>query len=141
MFRPIFTRFLDDSIVSKIFNSLPLRHFVLTDTGAGPIIYDLRKKIQAIQTDLLQLGEPVIDMPEMIESANLLRSNEYLSKANEKKTELIVAYEQYSVALEELLSSVFDIQKDLKEILKEQSLMISNSPKKRPKLKSKSMKK
>jgi len=113
----------------------------LTNIGAGEIIYDLRKKIQEIQLSLEQLGEPVTDMPEMIQSANLLRSNEYLSKANEKKSELLIAYAQYSTALEELLSSVFDIQKDLKEILKQQSSLISDSPKKSPKPKTKSKKK
>ncbi len=66
----------------------------------------------------------------MIESANLLRSNEYLSKSDEKKTELIDAYGKYSKTLEELLSTVFDIQKDLKEILKEQYRLIPNSSKK-----------
>jgi predicted nucleic acid-binding Zn-ribbon protein len=113
----------------------------LTNIGAGEIIYDLRKKIQEIQLSLEQLGEPVTDMPEMIQSANLLRSNEYLSKANEKKSELLIAYVQYSTALEELLSSVFDIQKDLKEILKQQSSLISDSPKKMSKPKTKSKKK
>ena len=113
----------------------------MTNIGAGEIIYDLRKKIQEIQLSLEQLGEPTTDMPEMIQSANLLRSNEYLSKANEKKSELLIAYAQYSTALEELLSSVFDIQKDLKEILKEQSLLISDSPKKSSKSKTKSKKK
>lgn len=72
-------------------------------------------------------------MPEMIASANLLRSNEHLSKTNEQKTKLLVAYEQYSAALEELLLTVFDIQKDLKEILKEQSSLITGSSKKHPK--------
>ena len=99
----------------------------MTNIGAGEIIYDLRKKIQEIQFDLEQLGEPAKNIPEMIESANLLRSNESLSKSNEKKTELIETYGQYSKALEELLSTVFDIQKDLKEILKEQSALIPNS--------------
>jgi hypothetical protein len=113
----------------------------LANIGAGEIIYDLRKKIQEIQVELTELGEPVGDMPEMIVSANLLRSNEYLSKANEKKTELLMAYEQYSVALEKLLSSVFDIQKDLKDILKEQSSLIADSPKKQTKTKLKSKKK
>ena len=94
-------------------------------------------KIQEIQFDLEQLGEPAKNIPEMIESANLLRSNEYLLKSNEKKTELIDAYGKYSKALEELLSTVFDIQKDLKEILKEQSALISNSSKKPIKSKSK----
>ncbi|QLH02699.1 hypothetical protein C5F47_03575 [Nitrosopumilus cobalaminigenes] len=113
----------------------------MANIGAGEIIYDLRKKIQEIQVSLKELGDPVGDMPEMIETANLLRSNDYLSKANEKKTELLDAYEQYSSALEELLLSVFDIQKDLKEILKDQSSLISESPKKRLKPKTKSKKK
>ena len=110
-----------------------LRVFVLTKIGSGEIIYELRTKIQQIQFDLNQLGEPVSDMPELIVSANLLRSNEYLSKTNEKKTELLSYYLQYSNALEELLSSVFDIQHDLKEILKEQSTLISPSAKKQSK--------
>ena len=114
---------------------------VLTNIGAGEIIYDLRKKIQEIKIELENLGEPSGDMPEMIDSSNLLRSNEYLSKSNEMKTHLLMAYEQYSTALEELLSSVFDIQKDLKEILKEQSSLLSDSPKKQQKSKAKSKKK
>ncbi len=100
-------------------------------------INNLRKKIQNLQADLNQLGEPISEMPELITSANLLRSNEYLSKANEKKTELLSAYEQYFVTLEELISSVFDIQHDLKEILKEQSSIIS-SKRKKSKIKTKS---
>jgi len=112
----------------------------LTNVGAGEIIYDLRKKIQEIQSDLNQLGESPSDLPELIGSANLLRSNEYLSNANAKKTELLSAYGKYSEALEELLLSVFDIQKDLKEILKEQSSLIPNTTKKqfKPKTKPKS---
>ena len=113
----------------------------MTNFGAGEIIYDLRKKIQEIQMTLDQLGEPATNLSEMIESSNLIRSNEYLSKANEKKSELLAVYRQYSTALEELLSSVFDIQKDLKDILKEQSTLISDSPKKTIKSKTKPKKK
>ena len=109
----------------------------MTKIGTGELIYNLRKKIQEIQADLNQLGEPASEIPELITSANLLRSNEYLSKANEKKTELLSAYAQYSNALEKLLSTVFDIQNDLKEILKQQSSMISRT-KKRSKTKTKS---
>lgn len=112
----------------------------MTNLGAGEIIYELRKKIQEIQTSLDELGEPATEIPEMIQTANLLRSNEYLSKTNEKKSELLIAYKQYSSALEELLSSVFDIQKDLKDILKEQSSLIVDS-KKTKKSKTKSKKK
>ncbi len=64
-----------------------------------------------------QLGEPVSEIPELITSANLLRSNEYLLKANEKKTELLSAYAQYSNALGKLLLTVFYIEKDIKDIL------------------------
>lgn len=113
----------------------------MTNIGTGEIIYDLRKKIQEVQVDLKQLGEPSVNLLEMIESTNLLRTNEYLSKTNEKKTELLIAYEQYSKSLEELLLTVFDIQKDLKNILKEQSSLISNSSKKPLKSKTKSRKK
>jgi len=113
---------------------------MLTKIGAGEIIYDLRKKIQQAKFDLKQLGDPVSVLPELVESANLLRSNEYLSKANEKKSELISAYEQHAEALEKLLSSVFEIQQELKEILKEQSTLISSKRKKPLKSKSKSKK-
>ena len=109
----------------------------MTNIGAGEIIYDLRKKIQEIQVELEQLGNPTKNIPEMIESANLLRSNEYLLKSNEKKTELLDTYDKYSKALEELLSTVFEIQQDLKEILKEQSTLILNSSKKQIKSKKK----
>jgi len=108
----------------------------LTKVGSGESIYQLRKKIQEIQADLNQLGT-ISEIPELITSANLLRSNEYLSKTNEKKTELLSTYEQYSVALEQFLSTVFDIQNDLKEIIKQQSSMISRA-KKRSKTKTKS---
>lgn len=109
----------------------------MANIGAGEVIYDLRKKIQEIRLDLEQLGNPAKNIPEMIESSNLIRSNEYLLKSNEKKTELLDTYDEYSRALEELLSIVFEIQQDLKEILKEQSALISNSPKKQIKSKKK----
>lgn len=109
----------------------------MTTIGSEELIYDLRKKIQQIQVDLNQLGDPVSEIPELISPANLLRANEYLSKANEKKTELLTIYAQYSTALEKLLSSVFDIQNDLKDILKHQSSMISKT-KKRSRIKNKS---
>jgi len=99
---------------------------MLTKIGTGKIIYSLRKKIQSIKFELDQLDNPPSKIPELIESANFLHLNEYLSKTNDKKTELLYVYEQYSAALEELLESVFDIQNELKDILKEQSSMINS---------------
>ena len=114
----------------------------MAEIGSGDIIYDLRKKIQQAQFDLKQLGEPISEIPELISSANLLRTNEYLLKVNDKKSELLSVYEQHTHALEELLSSVFEIQHDLKEILKEQFSLIPSPRKKqtksKPKPKSKS---
>jgi len=107
------------------------------NVGTGKIIYDLRKKIQKIQADLDQLGPSPSNIPEMNDSTNLLRLNEYLLKANDKKNELLSAYGKYSESLEVLLSLLFDIQMDLKEILKEQSSMIPNPAKNKPKIKSK----
>jgi len=109
----------------------------LAEIESKELIFDLRKKIQQIQVDLNQLGDPISEIPELISSANLLRANEYLSKANDKKTELLSVYSQYSSSLENILSSVFEIQNDLKDILKHQSSIISKS-KKRSKTKTKS---
>lgn len=108
----------------------------MTNIGAGEIVYKLRKRIQELQNELDDLGSPS-EIPELITSANLLRSNEYLSKSDAKKTDLIDAYKQYSGALEDLLSSVFEIQHDLKEIVKEQSSMIAEKKPKKTKAKPK----
>ena len=122
----------------KIFNLFRITYFVLTELRIGETIRDLRQKIHQVKVDLSQLEESVDDVPELINAANLLRSNECLSKVNEKKTDLLSAYEQYSKVLEELLLYVLEIQNDLKEILKEQSLMISSKTKEKPKTKTKS---
>ena len=114
---------------------------ILEKVGVGNVIYDLRKKIQLVQADLAQLGEPVSDIPELVDTANLLRSNEYLQKANAKQNELLSIYEKYSDALEELLSTVFEIQNDLKEIVKEQSSLLSKPKRTSTKRKSKTTKK
>lgn len=118
-----------------------MRSFVLAKVGTGEIIYGIRKKIQSVKSELDQLGDAPSKIPELIESANLMRLNEHLSKTNDKKTELLCAYEQYSAALEGLLETVFDIQNELKNILKEQSSMISTRPKKPKTSKAKNSKK
>ena len=115
-----------------------VKYFVLTEIRTGEIIHDLRKKIHQVKADLNQLEGSVSDLPELINTANLLRSNECLLKVNEKKADLLSIYEQYSNVLEELLLYVLEIQNDLKEILKEQSLMISSQTKKQSKTKDKS---
>ena len=99
--------------------------------GAGEVIYELRKQIQKISSELKHLDTSAPDIPELIESTNLLRSNDHLTEVNSKKSELIASYKQYSKELEKMLSTVFEIQKDLKEILKSQSSLISEPKRKR----------
>ena len=97
---------------------------IMTKLGIGNVMNQMKQQIKKIESELQELGEPET-LPEMIESTNLLRTNEHLSKTNQKKSELLVAYSEYSKQLEDLLSSVFEIQDELKEILKEQSNLIS----------------
>ena len=106
--------------------------------GTGGIIYELRKQIQKINTELKNLNSSS-DIPELIKSANLLRSNEHLVEVNLKMSELISTYKDYSKELEQMLATVFDIQQDLKEILKTQTSLISEQ--KGSKTKKKSSKK
>ncbi len=107
----------------------------MTEVGAGQIIYELRKKIQNLTLELNRLGKETPEIPELIQSANLMRKNDHLVEVNAKNLELISAYEDYSKELEKMLSMVFEIQKDLKEILKTQTSLIAEP--KKPKTKSK----
>ena len=98
----------------------------MDEIGIGNQVYHLQKRIQEIKSELNALGKPTSDIPELIFSANLLRSNEYLSKSNQKKSELLEVYEQYCNHLEALLHTIFEIQNDLKDVLKEQSALIAS---------------
>ena len=96
-------------------------------------IPNLRKEIEQIQSELTNMGDVVSNIPELITSSNLLRSNEYLLKLDQKKTDLISLYAQYSSSMETMLSSLFEIQHELTGILQEQSSMLTYSkPKSKP---------
>ena len=58
-------------------------------------------------------------------------------KSDQKKTDLISVYSKYSKSMEALLSSVFEIQNELKDILKKQSSLIPSSSKTKIKTKTK----
>ena len=114
----------------------------MTEFGAGELLYGLRKEIQKITSELNYLENNSKNYPELITSTNLLRLNDHLAEVNLKKSELTSAYEKYSKELEDMLTTVFDIQKDLKEILKTQSSLISeNEAKKKTKTRKKPSKK
>lgn len=99
--------------------------------GAGEEIYQIRKQIQRITLELNDLEDVSKNIPELITSTNLLRSNDHLLEINLKRSELTSAYKQYSKKLEQMLATVFDIQQDLKEILKTQSTLIEKKDSKR----------
>ena len=109
--------------------------------GTGQVIYELRKKIQNLTLELNNLNDQSPEMPELIQSANLMRKNDHLVEVNSKNSQLISAYENYSKELEQMLATIFEIQKDLKEILKSQTALISEPKKSKTKTKKKSTKK
>lgn len=96
----------------------------MAQLGIGTVMAQMKQQIKQIKTELKELGEPET-MPEMIQSTNIIRANEHLSKTNQKKSELLIAYDEYSEQLENLISSIFEIQNELKEVLKDQSVLIS----------------
>ena len=114
----------------------------MTEIKISNNIPDLRKKIEQIQSELTNMGDIVSNIPELITSSNLLRTNESLVKSDQKKTDLISLYAQYASSMESMLSSVFEIQHELTGILQEQSSLIASSSKAKstPKAKSKSTK-
>lgn len=112
----------------------------MTEIGTGDVIYELRRDIQRISSELTDLENDSKNIPELIKSTNLLRTNDHLRQINLKRSELNYAYKQYSDQLEKMLSIVFDIQKDLKEILKSQSSLIAKNLTKKTKIKKSSKK-
>ena len=107
-----------------------VRYGILGNLGVGNEIYALRQTIQQIKSELEAIGSPVSDLPEMVDIANLRRSNDHLVHIHDKQTELLAAYERYSNELESMISTLFTIQNSLKDILKQQSSLIPD-PKKR----------
>ena len=103
---------------------------VMSKLGIGNVMAQMKQQITQIKSELKELGEPE-DIPEMIQSTNLIRINEHLSKSNKKKSELLLAYDEYAQQLEKLVTSVFEIQDQLKEIVKDQSALISSSSSKK----------
>lgn len=92
--------------------------------GLGNNLHELKIRIQQIQDEISQLGSPEPVMPEMINTTNALRLNEYLVKSDEKKTTLNAAYGEYTRQLEQIISSLLSIQVDLKDIIKTEASII-----------------
>jgi hypothetical protein len=95
-------------------------------SGLGNNLNELKARIQQIQNEISQLGSPEPVMPEMINTTNALRLNEYLRKSDEKKTALNAAYGDYTRQLEQVVSSLLSIQVDLKDIIKTEASIIDS---------------
>ena len=106
--------------------------------GFGNNLNDLKSRIQQLHTDIEELGEPIRPLEQMTDNANILRENEYLSKVNDRRIELVSAYLNYTKQLEQMVSSLFSIQADLMELIKTEASLLESEPKpKKSKRKSK----
>jgi len=76
-------------------------------------INELQNKIIQIKKELSEINKEEKPLPEFIDSTNILRSNEYLKKSNEEKSKLLIAYEEYTNELENLVSSIYKIKGDI----------------------------
>lgn len=73
----------------------------------------LQKKIMHAKKELSEINMLEQPLPEFINTTNMLRTNEYLQKANEKKSQLLTAYEEYVNELESLVSNIAQIKGNL----------------------------
>ncbi len=96
--------------------------------GLGNNLNELKIRIQKSQEDLAHLGAPEPTLPEMINSTNILRVNEYLTKTDKNKSNLISAYEEYTKQLE---ASLLSIQSDLRRIITTKASIIGKKTKKK----------
>jgi hypothetical protein len=92
--------------------------------GLGNNLNELKIRIQKGREDLANIGAPVPSLPEIINMTNILRANEYLTKTDYKKTELISNYEEYTNKLEQIIASLLSIQTDLRDIIKTEASLI-----------------
>lgn len=89
-----------------------------------PKIEEIRQSIQDLHSELEKLGDPPVPITGLVNSTNILRTNEYLERVDYVKTDLISSYKDYAKLLESLAKSVLDIQAGLLDVLREQSAMM-----------------
>jgi len=88
---------------------------------AAKTIGELKRKIIQTKNELSALSNDQNPIPELINSTNLLRTNDFLIKTGEKKSELLTAYDQYAKQLENTLTKIIKIQDQLKKSVKKRS--------------------
>lgn len=85
-------------------------------SSIGNKINELQQKIQLLKNELSEINKNEEPLPEFIDKANLLRSNEYLQRSNDQKSKLIKSYEEYTVELEKIVSSILEIKGNLNSL-------------------------
>lgn len=108
--------------------------------GLGNNLNELKARIQRAHEEIASLGEPSKPMDEMIGATNALRLNEYLIKTDQKKTTLISDYVEYTKQLEQIISSLFSIQSELKDLIKTEASLIESEDAKPKKTRAKKAK-
>jgi len=83
---------------------------------ATKTIGELKRKIIQTTNELSALSNDQNPIPELINSTNLLRANDFLTKTGDKKSELLTVYDQYAKQLENTLTKIIKIQEQLKKI-------------------------
>ena len=76
----------------------------------------MQKKITQAKKELSEIHMLEQPLPEFINTTNMLRTNEYLQKENEKKSQLLTAYEEYVNELESLVSNIAQIKGNLNSL-------------------------
>ena len=92
----------------------------------------IKQKIERLHQELATISQSTQPMPELINATNILRTNEYLTHVNEKKTQIVSSYEEYVKELEAFLSSV--LERKL-AFLKKTRARLQKKAKKKPKRK------
>lgn len=79
-------------------------------------VADLQQLITQTKKKLSEISKLEQPMPELINTTNMLRSNERLTMINEKQSQLLVTYEEYTKELEKLVLSISSIQAKIKDL-------------------------
>ena len=114
----------------QFFNSRTDMSYMLTgngiDTHDENKVAELYDAITLLHKKLDELGAPPVFMPEVVDSTNALRTNEYLEAKNDILAQLVSFYAAYTDHLTSLTGRVMDVQSGLVQVLRLQSAMIED---------------
>ena len=79
-------------------------------------IKELQTRIEKLKHDLSTIKQLEQPQPELINSTNMLRTNEYLTREIQQQSELLSLYEKYSKELENLVVSTSEIKFKIKQL-------------------------